>query len=296
MSKTEWLRSFLSVYRAGSVTDAAAHRGVSQPAVSQHIAALERSAGERLFVRTSRGVEPTQRGRELYAQVTAPLDALEDLLATLGHDRGPAPGPPVRVGTSPEYFAAQVLPRLVGAGSAVTATFGDEPTLFALLGRGELDLALTSATPPRRALRAVPLGAQRFVLVVAPSGAPASPLGSLPELARWLPGRPWTSYSLELPVTRRFWQAVLGQPFTAQPVLVVPDLRAVLRAVELGLGVSLLPHFVCAEALASGRVVEPYPVSDLVPHQPWFLTTRLGETPRPAVHALAARLGAPPSA
>jgi len=66
MSDTEWLRSFLAVYRAGSVTDAAYHRGISQPAVSQHLAALERAVGSRLFVRKPGGVEPTSQGRDLY--------------------------------------------------------------------------------------------------------------------------------------------------------------------------------------------------------------------------------------
>ena len=86
----------------------------------------------------------------------------------------------------------------------------------------------------------------------------------------WLTGRSWVSYSLELPRTRRFWLTALGRPFAARLQLVAPDLRAVLRAVELGLGVSLLPEFVCADALAQGRVVELFPVSHLTPEEPWF--------------------------
>lgn len=65
MPEVEWLRSFLAIYRAGSVTDAAYHRGISQPAVSQHLAAWERSVGSPLFVRKPGGVEPTGRGRDL---------------------------------------------------------------------------------------------------------------------------------------------------------------------------------------------------------------------------------------
>lgn len=295
MADTEWLRSFLAIYRAGSVTDAASHRGVSQPAASQHLAALERAVGARLFVRRPSGVEPTQQGRELYAQVTAPLDALEEVLQRVRGGTASSPGPPVRFGSSPEYFAAEVLPRLVGRDLSVTATFGDDPALFTLLDRGELDLAVTSTTPPRRATSAVPIGSKRFTLVAAPSVAPRGPLASVDELASWLAGQPWASYSLELPVTRRFWQTVLGRPFPSRPHLVAPDLRAVLKAVELGLGVSLLPTFVCAEPLAEGRVVEPYPVSRLIPEEPWFACTRVGGPGRSAVTALVDALATHPA-
>jgi DNA-binding transcriptional LysR family regulator len=295
MSDTEWLRSFLAVYRAGSVTDAAYHRGISQPAVSQHLAALERAVGSPLFVRKPGGVEPTNRGRDLYAAVTEPLDALETLLRRIHGDQAHALEPPVRVGTSPEFFAAEVVPQLAGQQIAVVATFASDDELFALLDRGELDLAVTSTTPPRRALRAVTIGAKHFVLVVAKKLAPNKSLGSVEELATWVTEQPWASYSLELPITRRFWQNVLGRPFPGQPHLVAPDLRAVLRAVELGVGVSLLPTFVCAESLAEGRIVEPYPVSDLVPEEPWFACSRAGEATRPAVKALLDKLAERPA-
>ncbi|MHB1555749.1 MAG: hypothetical protein ACYCZP_17765, partial [Acidimicrobiales bacterium] len=62
---------------------------------------------------------------------------------------------------------------------------------------------------------------------------------------------------------------------------------------------SLLPTFVCAEALAEGRIVEPYPVSDLVPEEPWFACSRVGDAARPAVKALLDKLAerpAPPAA
>jgi DNA-binding transcriptional LysR family regulator len=294
MSDTEWLRSFLAVYRAGSVTDAAYHRGISQPAVSQHLAALERAVGSRLFVRKPGGVEPTSRGRDLYAAVTEPLDALEAVLRRIHGDQAHALDPPVRVGTSPEFFAAEVVPRLAGQQIAVVATFGNDGELFTLLDRGELDLAVTSTTPPRRALRAASIGAKHFVLVVAQKLAPKRSLGSLEELAAWVTEQPWASYSLELPITRRFWQNVLGRPFPGPPQLVAPDLRAVLRAVELGVGVSLLPTFVCAESLAEGRIVELYPVSDLVPEEPWFACSRVGEAARPAVKALLDKLAERP--
>jgi len=81
MARPEWLRTFLAIYRAGSVTEAARLRGLSQPATSQQLAGLERAIGTALFVRTPSGVVATERGRELYGEVAASLDQLETVLA-----------------------------------------------------------------------------------------------------------------------------------------------------------------------------------------------------------------------
>jgi len=43
----------------------------------------QRTVGGPLFVRGRRGVEPTARGRELYATVAEPLNALEPIVRSL---------------------------------------------------------------------------------------------------------------------------------------------------------------------------------------------------------------------
>src|ERR1700722_16174482 len=140
MSRSDWLRTFVAVYRSGSVTEGASHRGLTQPAASQQVASLERALGEPLFVRTPKGMEPTQRGRELYTRVAEPLDGLEGVLRDLDAGSVPALEPPGRFGSNAQFFAAEVLPRLVGVDVAVSATFAHDDALFLLLERGELDV------------------------------------------------------------------------------------------------------------------------------------------------------------
>lgn len=57
------LKVFMKVVEAGSLTEAARSLGISQPAVSQNIAELERETGSKLFTRHRSGVELTERGR-----------------------------------------------------------------------------------------------------------------------------------------------------------------------------------------------------------------------------------------
>lgn len=77
------LRLFLAVAELGSPTAAAARCRVSQPAVTQAIARLERDAGGPLFERRRRGFVPGPRGRVLEARVRRALERLDAALAAV---------------------------------------------------------------------------------------------------------------------------------------------------------------------------------------------------------------------
>ena len=286
MARPDWLRTFLAIYRSGSVTEGARVRALSQPAASQQLSSLEAAVGSALFIRTAEGMTPTDRGRVLYAEVVSALDQLEFVLAGLDAGRIERAQSPLRVGSSAEFFSACVLPFIAETDLAFVTHFGTDDDLVERVERGELDAAITSRTPPRRSLGAVQIAEKRFVLVAARSAAPDDEFASLPEVGDWLAGRSWVAYSLELPITRRFWQMHLGRPFAARLRLVAPDLRAVLGAVERGLGCSLLPSFVCAESLEQGRIVEVHSVSHLIAPEPWYCCFREGEATRPSVALL----------
>ena len=284
MSRSEQLRTFVAVYRARSVTDGARQRGLSQPAVSQQLAALERAVGRPLFVRTPRGVEPTGRAAVLYAETAVTLDQLEAVLSGLETDPSArSTTAPLRLGSTAEFFSSLVLPRMAATNLALVASFGADADLLGQLERGEIDIAVASSVPGRRFFEAVAIGQKQFALVASPRLVTGTSFGSLSDLGDWLVGQSWVAYSLELPITRRFWQTHLHRPFSARLRLVAPDLRAVTEAVERGMGCSILPHFVCARALEERRIVEVHPVSDLIPGEPWFACVRTGDMGRPAV-------------
>jgi DNA-binding transcriptional LysR family regulator len=283
MSRPEQLRTFIAVYRARSVTDGARERGLSQPAASQQLAGLERAVGSPLFVRTPRGVEPTGRAMALYAQTASALDQLEAVLGGLDDGEPGGSRAPLRLGSTAEFFSSLVLPRIGATDLAVVASFGEDTELLRQIERGELDVAVMSSVPGRRSLDAVPIGQKSFALVAAPRLLPGPAFGSLSELGDWLVGQSWVAYSLELPITRRFWQTHLRRPFSARLRLVAPDLRAVTGAVERGIGCSILPRFVCGPALEERRIVEVHPVSDLIPAEPWFVCFRTGDLERPQI-------------
>ncbi|MHB0790091.1 LysR family transcriptional regulator [Bradyrhizobium sp. 5.13L] len=74
------IAAFTEVFRRRSVSEAAAVLGVTQSAVTQHLAKLEQHMGTTLFIRHRSGLEPTKPAQELFA-LTDRVRVLEQLVA-----------------------------------------------------------------------------------------------------------------------------------------------------------------------------------------------------------------------
>ena len=151
---------FRGVARAGSISAAARELGWTQPAVSQHLAALEREAGGPLLLRGPGGVTLTEAGEALLRRadvVAAELHAAGEELAALHQLR-----------------AGRV--RLVAFPSAAATLVPDVLTSLAL-GHPELEVGLEEAEPPE-ALAAVAAGDVDLALVFGHDGPPQG-LGGL---------------------------------------------------------------------------------------------------------------------
>jgi DNA-binding transcriptional LysR family regulator len=71
------LRLFLAIVEKGSIAEAARHAFIAPTAVTKRIQELEQGLGVSLFVRSSKGVLPTDAGRALAKHVRAMEDLLE---------------------------------------------------------------------------------------------------------------------------------------------------------------------------------------------------------------------------
>ncbi|NLB76629.1 MAG: LysR family transcriptional regulator, partial [Crenarchaeota archaeon] len=63
--KIQYLSTFITVLTTGSFSAAAKELVTSQATVSNHIAALEKDLGTKVFIRTTKGVELTEAGKIL---------------------------------------------------------------------------------------------------------------------------------------------------------------------------------------------------------------------------------------
>ena len=81
MDHLGFLESFLAVIETGSLSAAARRQSISQPAISQQMAALERHYGKKLLHRSSNGAQPTVAGVILQNYATQLHDSHSRLLA-----------------------------------------------------------------------------------------------------------------------------------------------------------------------------------------------------------------------
>ncbi|MFB7947085.1 LysR family transcriptional regulator [Kitasatospora phosalacinea] len=305
------LRTFLAVYRLGSFTAAARRLGLSQSTVTAQVRALERRQGRELFERQARGAAALPAADELAARVSEPLDRLAD--AT---EQRPT-AEPVHLAGPAELLGTLVLPALaplVAAGVRLRIATGLTDPLLDELRSGRHDLVVSTRRPTGRALTAVPLADEEFVLLSAPDwadrptvadlaeGAPAegvptegvptegaptegTPAADAAELAGVLPRLPLVSYAEDLPIVRRYWRHVFGRRLHARAAVTVPDLRAVRAAVVAGAGWSVLPGYLCRDELASGALV-PLLSPDDPPINTAYLVHRPEAAPNPHLAAV----------
>lgn len=91
-SLLQLLPYFSAVARLGSFTLAANQLGVSPPAVSQNIRALEAQLGVRLFNRTSRSVRLSDEGRAFYEKIAPAMNQIEVAAESASSQRGEPSG------------------------------------------------------------------------------------------------------------------------------------------------------------------------------------------------------------
>ncbi|MEV0077000.1 LysR family transcriptional regulator [Nocardia neocaledoniensis] len=287
------LRTFLAVYRTGSLTAGAAQVGLSQPTVTAQLQALERHLGRPLFERLPRGVAATAAGHELAARVSAPLEELEAVVSGTVTEHAAPPDPPVLLGGPAEMIAVRVVPALaplLADGVRLVVQPGLTDDLLAELRSGTLDLVISTVRPRGRAVLAEPLVDEEFALVAAPAVAARIDLGRLrAEGPGVLAGIPILSYATDLPILRRYWRHVFQTRLEVEPALVVADLRAVLSAVLAGAGLSVLPRYLCERELAEASLVALLDPDD-PPINTGFLARRVGAPPRPHVDRVRTQL------
>jgi molybdate transport repressor ModE-like protein len=170
---------FRTVARAGSISAGARELGWTQPAVSQHLQALERAAGSPLLIRGAGGVSLTEAGEVLlrHADALASVLRVADAeLDDLAHVRSGT----VRLACYPSGAATRVPQGLAALrarhpGLDVHLTEAEPPEALAMVQDGTVDLALVFAHQGQELadpdLTVHPLGTDDLHLVV-PQGHP----------------------------------------------------------------------------------------------------------------------------
>ncbi|HSY05055.1 MAG TPA: LysR family transcriptional regulator [Steroidobacteraceae bacterium] len=226
--------------------------GVPKAAVSRAVADLERTLGVRVLERTTRRIALTAAGRLLYPharRVGEEADAARSAIARLQSPQGK----PLRVVADPTYgrvLLSPLVPRFLEA-------FAQVPLEVALdaeqLAGAEWEVAISTRLPAEATILRRLLGAPPALLCATPTylqqrGTPQRPdelrtHDLLTPDAAQLP-------EFRLQLARGAQRAEV--PLT--PKLAVDDPAVLHAATAAGLGIGLLPEFLCRQGLATGRL------------------------------------------
>jgi DNA-binding transcriptional LysR family regulator len=173
---TRQLAAFVAVVERRSFSQAAERLGVTQPAVSLQVRALEKRLGTQLLDRSGRRVEPTEAGMRLYRGAQRLLSLEEQLLDEIaGEGEGELTGE-LRLGASTGP-AAIVVPLLLCEFQRqhppvrVALTVSDTQSIVDQVAARELELGIVGAARRQRAVRFEPFF-QDEVILVCPPGHP----------------------------------------------------------------------------------------------------------------------------
>jgi DNA-binding transcriptional LysR family regulator len=184
---TRQLAAFCAVVERKSFSQAAERLGVTQPAVSLQVRALEKRLGTQLLDRSGRRVEPTEAGLRLYRGAQRMLALEEQLVGEVTAGAAGALTGELSLGASTGP-AAIVVPQLLCEFHArnrrvkVALQVHDTQAVVDLVAERELELGIVGAARRRRGVRFEPFFRDEVILACPPGHAFAGRTVHLDEL------------------------------------------------------------------------------------------------------------------
>ncbi|GAA3495694.1 LysR substrate-binding domain-containing protein [Streptomyces prasinosporus] len=261
------LRAFAAVAEHLHFRDAAAAIGMSQPALSGAVSALEESLGVTLLERTTRKVLLSPAGERLAARAKAVLAEVGALVEEADALRAPFTGA-LRLGVIPTvapYLLPTVLRLVHDRYPHLDLQVHEEQTASLLDGLtgGRLDLLLLAVPLGVPGVTELPLFDEDFVLVTplghGLGGREGIPRKALRELNLLLLDEGHCLRDQALDICREAGSAGVAATTTAA------GLSTLVQLVAGGLGVTLLPHTAVqvetarSSRLLTGRFADPAP-------------------------------------
>jgi DNA-binding transcriptional LysR family regulator len=184
---TRQLRAFCEVVERRSFSQAAERLGVTQPAVSLQVRALEKRLGTQLLDRSGRRVEPTESGLKLYRSAQRLLALEEEIEGELADEATGELGGTLEIGASTGpggVVLAQLLCQFAEAHPRINVALSvfDTQTVVERVAERTLELGVVGAAPRHRGVEYEPFLRDTVVLACPPGHAFADRTVTLEQL------------------------------------------------------------------------------------------------------------------
>ncbi len=258
------LRVFYHIYNQQSSTAAAKTLNISQSGVSQHLKKLEDELQQSLFTRVNRRLVPTSAGHELYSIVQGFILNLEDGVKSLGTARN-TPSGLLRIGAPSELgntYLPKIMARFNQMYSDVTfqLELRDPPSLFTMVSQGELDFAYIDILPiylntpdTLRTYSIEPLVQEEFIMI-------CSRVYYEKQVKRVsyeeLVNQQFISYKKDIALFQSWFHLHFDQePQSLRLALIADSARAIISALEEGLGMGMIVSHLITNQLEEGSLI-----------------------------------------
>jgi DNA-binding transcriptional LysR family regulator len=245
---------FAKIVDLNGFSAAARALGVPKAAASRSIAELEAALGVRLLERTTRRIRLTPVGRLLYPHCRRIVDEADAVRAAAA-DAIATRGGPLRVMADPTYgrvLLAPIVPRFLERFPDVPLDVQLQAVDFADASQWDVAVQVGAIDDARYVCRE--LGAPPAVLCATPAylaakGTPAKP-AELRGHALLTPAAAGPEYRVHL-----HRGASQREEVSVHPKLAVNDPAVLHASTAAGLGIGLLPEFLCRQGLVTGKLV-----------------------------------------
>ncbi len=250
----EDLRVFATVAAERSFSRAAKKMRRTQPAVSQAIRRLEDTTGEKLIDRSSRDGTLTDAGELLLSYAQRIIQLLEEASTGVGELRDIQKGR-VIIGAN-EAGVHALLPllqtfRQLHPGVLVDVRRVHSRQIAQEVLLRSVDFGVLTFLPPEKELQSFPLWTDELVLLVKPD----DPLAKRKQITMEEMGRLTIIAHNDPSPARDKVLRMYEQRHAALNIrLSLPSLDSIKRAVEMGLGVALLPRRVAISEISRGQL------------------------------------------
>jgi len=276
---TRQLAAFVAVVEKKSFSQAAERLGVTQPAVSLQIRALEKRLGVQLLDRSGRRVEPTEAGQRLYRNAQRMLAAEEQLLDELAEGERIVGRFELGASTGP---GGSVVPILLGELArtypdvSIALTVADTHRIIELVGDRAIELGVVGFARRHRSVVFEPLFHDQVVLACPPGHRFAGKTVSLDELREETLILMQEGAGVREAIEDELRAVgVRARDFGARLELGLQE--SVRTAVEAGFGVTFISRSAIEAALAAGTLTEAR-IEGLEPSREIFLARAAGRT------------------
>ena len=160
------LVSYASVVRLGSFSRAAEELYIAQPTISMHVRQLEEELQTKLLIRTTKNIELTEKGREVYECAVSILQLRDRILEKCSDGETRI----IRLGASTipsAYILPEVLPAYAKRHPSTYFTIdqGDSRSVAEKLTEGVIDIGLIGMKPSSSELSAEPFYEDTVVII-----------------------------------------------------------------------------------------------------------------------------------